>query len=429
MGAWGSGLYANDTTCDVRDAYMKLLQEQLSNEDAYAQILAKFADYIDDPDDAPLFWFALADTQWKAGRLLPEVKSKALDWIDKGGGLSLWEESESGGAGWRKTLDKLRAKLETEQPKEKRVRNPVKIESNLWSDGDVYAYQFHKEFDGRFGAPGKYMVLHKIGVEHQYYGDSSTTVTYMIVRVFDKLFDEFPTLLDLQGVRLLPFSHPYREQELQMQMGLTLYKKKDYPAEYLTFLGNIPVPEYTPLPHGAIRVGMLNSSSSTWFNINHWSYYFNQWQGISYEIDASGEFKHTQRRIISCKLAHTLYPLSYIHAFWLEGADATGIVDEYSDLDFWVDFEDEYEEQAIAAVENALSEIAEIDYKHIIRHEHPKIRQRIYHLAGTSEYLMIDFCWQLHSRQRDKYSYQENDPIETARIIFDKAGAVIMGYI
>ena len=95
------------------------------------------------------------------------------------------------------------------------------------------------------------------------------------------------------------------------------------------------------------------------------------------------------------KLREALEPLPYVYAFWLEGADAIGTVDEYSDIDFWVDFEDKYEEQAYEAVENALSELAEIDYKYIMRHDHPKIRQRIYHLSGTSDYLMIDFCWQI----------------------------------
>ena len=274
MGAWGSSLYANDTTCDIRDAYMKLLQEQISNDEAYKKIRSQFGEYLDDPDEAPLFWFALADTQWKVGRLRPEVKSNALEWIKKGGGLSLWEESPSGGAGWKKTLEKLRTKLETEQPKEKRIRKPVKIESNIWNDGDVYAYLFHKEFDGRFGAPGKYMVMHKIGAEHIYYGDSGTTETYMIMQVFNKLFDALPSLEDLHGLELLPFSHPNQSEELQMQMGLNMYKKKDYPADYLTYLGNIPVPEYMPVPHSLKRTMMLNSSSSTWFNINHWSYYF-----------------------------------------------------------------------------------------------------------------------------------------------------------
>ncbi len=124
-------------------------------------------------------------------------------------------------------------------------------------------------------------------------------------------------------------------------------------------------------------------------------------------------------RIID-KLNCALEPLPYIYAFWLEGADANETVDEYSDLDFWVDFEDEYEEQAYSAVETALSALEEIDYKYVVKHGHQKIRQRIYHLAGTSEYLMIDFCWQLHSRPKDEYTYNENDHIEAAKVIFDK---------
>ena len=111
MGAWGSGLYANDTTCDVRNTYMKFLQEQISNDEAYKKILEKFSEYLDDEDEAPLFWFALADTQWKAGRLRSDVKANALAWIEKGGGMALWEESARGDAGWQKTLNKLRAKL------------------------------------------------------------------------------------------------------------------------------------------------------------------------------------------------------------------------------------------------------------------------------------------------------------------------------
>jgi predicted nucleotidyltransferase len=130
------------------------------------------------------------------------------------------------------------------------------------------------------------------------------------------------------------------------------------------------------------------------------------------------------RNIIIGKLADALQPLDFIHALWLEGADATNTADEYSDIDFWVVFEDAHEEEAVSAVEAALSSLAEIDYKYVMRHNHPKIRQRIYHLAGTSEYLMIDFCWQLHSRPRSEYSYQKDDPIETAKVLFDKSDVI-----
>jgi len=67
------------------------------------------------------------------------------------------------------------------------------------------------------------------------------------------------------------------------------------------------------------------------------------------------------RSVIVDKLTEALEPLPFIHTFWLEGADANNTVDEYSDIDFWVDFEDEHEELAYEAVENALLEISAID--------------------------------------------------------------------
>ena len=130
------------------------------------------------------------------------------------------------------------------------------------------------------------------------------------------------------------------------------------------------------------------------------------------------------RTAITEKLCNTLEPLPFVNAFWLEGADAIGTVDEYSDIDYWIDIVDAYEEQAYEAVENALSELAEIDYKYVMQHSHPQIRQRIYHLQGTSEYLMIDFCWQLHSRPKVEYTYIENDNVEAVKVIFDKNSVI-----
>lgn len=131
------------------------------------------------------------------------------------------------------------------------------------------------------------------------------------------------------------------------------------------------------------------------------------------------------RNNIIKSLKTALEPLPYAYALWLEGADASGTVDEYSDLDFWLDFEDEFEAQIISDVEAAISSLGTIDFKYIMNHEHPKIRQRIYHLSGTSEYLMIDFCWQLHSRAQNGDDFLiKDDKIEAAKIIFDKANVV-----
>ncbi|MDD4502900.1 MAG: nucleotidyltransferase domain-containing protein [Clostridia bacterium] len=126
-----------------------------------------------------------------------------------------------------------------------------------------------------------------------------------------------------------------------------------------------------------------------------------------------------KNEIIS-KLIQRLEPLEYIYALWVEGSHANGTADEYSDIDFWVDFEDTHENDAIEMVEKALLELSEFDYKYVMKHGHPQIRQRIYHLKGSSEYLMIDFCWQLHSRPKDDYSYYLDDPIEAVKVLFNK---------
>ena len=128
------------------------------------------------------------------------------------------------------------------------------------------------------------------------------------------------------------------------------------------------------------------------------------------------------RNHIIAHMQKTLAPLPYFHALWLEGADANGTTDQYSDIDFWADIEDGREAQAYETVERALAALAPLDFQYSMRHGHPKIRQRIYHLTGTSEYLMIDFCWQLHSREA--YCFIENDPIEAAKVLFDKSGVI-----
>jgi len=287
MGAWGSSLYANDTTSDVRDTYMEFLKDQMSNHEAYSKTLKLFRDYVNDPDEAPLFWYALADTQWQVGRLTPEVKENALEWIKKGGGLRLWEESKTGSSGWQKTLDKLHERLKTEQRKEKKISK--RIEQNLWNIGDVYAYQFHTEESAKYEAFGKYMLLQKIDA----YPHSSDTDLVMCVHVFDKLFDKIPDVDDLTRSRLLPFGFPNYSQDLRMNSRLVLLKKRDYPEAYLTFLGNMNIPANT------VRKYVYNSDGY-WNSIESWSMYFQCWQNVEYETVEEGVFRYVHSEVPHC---------------------------------------------------------------------------------------------------------------------------------
>ena len=106
-----------------------------------------------------------------------------------------------------------------------------------------------------------------------------------------------------------------------------------------------------------------------------------------------------------------------VYAFWLEGADAMGTADEFSDIDMWFDVEDGYEDLFIEKFKLLLKTHSPFDFYHEKKHNHPKIRQIFAHLQGTSEFLIIDLCIQSHSRKID-FIIENKD--EKAEIIFDK---------
>ena len=82
MGAWGPGLYQDDVALDVRDYYKDQLHRGKEGEQITQELIEQNSDMLEDPDDGPVFWFALADVQWKMGRLEDMVKKNALNIIE-----------------------------------------------------------------------------------------------------------------------------------------------------------------------------------------------------------------------------------------------------------------------------------------------------------------------------------------------------------
>ena len=315
MGAWGTTLYANDTTCDVRDTYMDFLQKQLNNQEAYEEILETYHELIGDEEE-PLFWYALADTQWRVGRLMPEVKAKALEWIDKKGGLSLWKESKSGSDGWEKTLEKLHVKLETEQPKEKRFHKRVIPFQNPWSMNDIYTYRIHRERgpEEKRTMHGKYILIQKIGESNSIYSPD----IIMRVQVYDRVFDNMPTIDDaldtISNYRLLPLSNPHNQidrykRRLQgkpdpsfanepicrydpVMMSARMdqyYKDLSYPKDELTFIctaEGLPNVQYERTDGDADGYFM-------WHDFHDQvAWLFSLWQGIEYDVIGDDTFEY-----------------------------------------------------------------------------------------------------------------------------------------
>jgi hypothetical protein len=121
MAASGVGLFHDDVAADVRSDYLDLLASGASDADAFRTMLREWKEAIADYDDGPVFWLALAATQWQYGRLHPRAKSQALKIIDQGKGLDRW--TDAGLAKKRQAvLAQLKKKLLAPQPKTRTPR-------------------------------------------------------------------------------------------------------------------------------------------------------------------------------------------------------------------------------------------------------------------------------------------------------------------
>ncbi len=247
MGAWGTALYSNDSASDIRGDYVDLLRRGKTNQEVVEILMQRNREIFDDEEEEPLFWFALADTQWNNGRLLPEVKEKALFFLEQKGELERWKESgEKKVQAWQNTLKKLKAKLLTPQPPEKRIYK-YRLYKCEWNLGDIFAYQFTGEYSQEKGFYQKYIAFRKVTETSWYPGH-----IVPVVQFYKRIFMECPkleNLLNLPLQEVCSYStalqyNPKLQKQYNLQMIST--SKKSIPQNNLTFLGNIPGEDLMP---------------------------------------------------------------------------------------------------------------------------------------------------------------------------------------
>lgn len=162
MGTYGPKLYQDDLAADVREQYIDRLHKGKTGAEITQEMLDEYRAEIDDHDDASVFWFALADTQWELGRLESKVKETALALIDAGVDLARWNAEDPKGAKVRqRVIEDLRQKLLTPQPPEKPIK-PYRLYRCAWAYGDVFAYQLTCDLAKEKGLWGRYLLIRKI---------------------------------------------------------------------------------------------------------------------------------------------------------------------------------------------------------------------------------------------------------------------------
>ena len=153
MGTWGTGLYSDDTACDVRDTYKDILGDGIPEPEATNLLIEQWKNELFDPDIAPAFWLALADTQWNLGRLQDRVKQEAILVIENGSDLARWLSDQKLVTRRKVVLERLKQKFEKVQPAEKKVKKRY-VDSTDWDLGDVYSLRLKS---------GMLVLLHVIG--------------------------------------------------------------------------------------------------------------------------------------------------------------------------------------------------------------------------------------------------------------------------
>lgn len=140
MSAWGTALFSDDAAADVREGYRDLIGDGFTGPQATDTLLKEWSDALADPDEASVFWLALASTQWQCGRLETRVHSKALKIIEEGTDLRRWREDSKLLKKRGAVLAKLQVQLTSPQPPEKRI--PKRYRNTCdWDVGEVISYR------------------------------------------------------------------------------------------------------------------------------------------------------------------------------------------------------------------------------------------------------------------------------------------------
>lgn len=194
MGAWGTGLYQDDVAEDIKTDYINFLKEGKTNQETYDKLIADNQMIINDFEDGPVFWFALADTQWKLGRLMPYVKEQALKHLDEGTDLLKWEEWGKPFLKRRiKVLDDLKNRLMSAMPAEKKVPLFKYYKCN-WNIGDAYAYRLESDYAKLHNLYGHYLIIYKFDEYRQKKGNDYDVFPYVYTKITKNT--ELPQTLD-----------------------------------------------------------------------------------------------------------------------------------------------------------------------------------------------------------------------------------------
>ncbi|MGM9986124.1 MAG: DUF4259 domain-containing protein [Bacillaceae bacterium] len=111
MGAWGTEIFDNDTSCDVRDEFVDYLEEGYSARKATKIILKEYLDDEEDLEEIALIYIGLSAIQLEKNCIQRKVKKKTIKLIEMGADLELWEDDPDAYEERKKVLNQFKETL------------------------------------------------------------------------------------------------------------------------------------------------------------------------------------------------------------------------------------------------------------------------------------------------------------------------------
>lgn len=117
-------------------------------------------------------------------------------------------------------------------------------------------------------------------------------------------------------------------------------------------------------------------------------------------------------------LYEPLWVCPFVYAVWLEGADAAGRADDWSDIDLWLDVDSTRVTEIFELIRRTLGELGPLDVDHAVDHPDPQLHQHFFRLRALPKFWFLDVVVQEHGRQ---VVFGPYDPVQ---VLFDRCGVL-----
>ncbi|MBQ7322064.1 MAG: GNAT family N-acetyltransferase [Clostridia bacterium] len=218
MGTWNTSITGNDTAQDLYIEYSAAfykfdVEEALKQIDNYIR-----TEMFDESDEEEWcnYIYSLADFMWKKGILTDSIRNKAIEMIDSGFGLELWQEAgQKTFDSRKKKLTEFKEKLLSPQPSRKKIKPNVHTE-RIFDDGDIIAVQLQTSgkpyteqetkliSEEDFHAfDGKYVLMQLVNCYASWTSSIVLEVKdyWACFRLFDGIYDTVPNDVDLLSLK------------------------------------------------------------------------------------------------------------------------------------------------------------------------------------------------------------------------------------